>query len=77
MAQIYVSPGMPIQVAINKFKKQVEIEGILKEYRKKEFFVKPSAAKKQKSIAARKLKNKKHKRFGKPKPGSKVVKKPV
>jgi small subunit ribosomal protein S21 len=59
MATVIVNPNAPIQVALAKFKKAVETEGILKDLRKKEFYVKPSVAKKLKSINARKLAKKK------------------
>jgi small subunit ribosomal protein S21 len=59
MATVRLTPGMPIQVALSKFKKAVETEGILKDLRKKEFYIKPSVAKKLKSINARKAAKKK------------------
>lgn len=59
MATVIVNPNAPIQVALAKFKKAVETEGILKDLRKKEFYIKPSVAKKLKSINARKLAKKK------------------
>ena len=54
MARVVVRPGQPIQSAINAFKKACEADGILKALRSREHYVKPSVAKKLKSIAARK-----------------------
>ena len=59
MATVIVTPNMPILVALAKFKKAVETEGILKDLRKKEYYIKPSAARKLKSLAARKAAKKK------------------
>lgn len=53
MAKIIVDPNKSIEIALAKFKKQVEQEGILKEYRSRCEYTKPSVKKKQKSIAAR------------------------
>ena len=61
MATVRVNPNVPIQVALNQFRKQVESEGILKELRKREHYVKPSTARKLKSLAARKAAKKKDK----------------
>jgi small subunit ribosomal protein S21 len=59
MAYVHVNPNVPIQVALNQFKKKVEAEGILKDLRKKEFYVKPGEQRKLKSINARKAAKKK------------------
>lgn len=63
MAEVRVNPNAPIQVAINQFKKKVEFDGIMKELRKREYYVKPSVAKKLKSLNARKAAKKKDKRY--------------
>lgn len=58
MTTIRVPEGLPIEVAIKRFKKAVELDGTLKHLRKYEAYTKPSVAKKMKSIAARKAKAK-------------------
>jgi small subunit ribosomal protein S21 len=67
MATVRVNPNIPqeaaIKIALSQFKKKVEQEGILKDLRKKEFYIKPSVAKKMKSIAARKNAKKKIRNF--------------
>lgn len=42
------------EVAIRRFKKQVEKAGVLSEVRRREFYEKPSVRRKKKSLAARK-----------------------
>jgi small subunit ribosomal protein S21 len=42
MATIYIGENEDIDSAIRRFKKLVDREGILKDFRKKEFFEKPS-----------------------------------
>jgi small subunit ribosomal protein S21 len=59
MAFVRVNPNAPIQVAINQFKKAVEKDQILKDLRRFEYYIKPSIAKKMKSIQARKNAKKK------------------
>jgi len=44
----------PIEVAMRRFKKQVEKAGILTELRRREAYDKPSVRKKKKAAAARK-----------------------
>lgn len=39
-----------LERAIRKFKKEVEKEGIIEEYRKRQYFVKPSAVEHQKKV---------------------------
>lgn len=39
-----------LEKAIRKFKKEVEKEGIIEEYRKRQYFVKPSAVEHQKKV---------------------------
>ncbi len=63
MATVRVNPNIPheaaLKIALSQFKKKVEAEGILKDLRAKEHYVKPSVAKKMKSILARKAAKKK------------------
>lgn len=67
MATVRVNNNIPSEFAVKKalaeFKKKVEHEGILKDLRKKEYYVKPSVAKKMKSIQARKNAKKKARNF--------------
>lgn len=53
MAEVWVDQNKPIAVALALFKKRVADEGIMKELRKREHYVKPSVAKKLKSREAR------------------------
>lgn len=46
--------NLPFDVALRRFKKKVENADILREYREREFFEKPSETKKKKKAAARK-----------------------
>ena len=40
-----------LEKAIRKFKKEVEREGIIEEYRKRQYFLKPSAVEHQKKVS--------------------------
>ena len=64
MPKIKIQDGDNIEYALRRFKKSCEKLGILSEIKKREYFEKPSIAKKKKSIAARKrlLKNKRSRR---------------
>lgn len=53
MATVIVNPNLPITVALAKFKKLVEFEGILKDARKYEAYTKPSVKRRMKSLLAR------------------------
>ena len=44
----------PFEVALRRFKKSIEKEGVLTEVKKREHYEKPSVKKKKKAIAARK-----------------------
>ena len=54
MAQVVAKPDESIEALLRRFKKKVEAAGIIKEVRRREFYVKPSIRKKQKRIAAAK-----------------------
>ena len=54
MPKIRIREGDHPEYAIRRFKKACEKLGILSEIKKREFFEKPSVARKKKSIAARK-----------------------
>ena len=62
MARILVDDSENLEKAIKRFKRMVEKEGIIREYKKREYFVKPSAILHQKkSTLERKLLNKRRK----------------
>lgn len=62
MATINVDDSENLEKAIKRFKRMVEKEGIIREYKKREYFVKPSAILHQKNTSLeRKLLNKKRK----------------
>ena len=60
--QITVEEGEPLEKAIKRFKRMVEKEGIIREWKKREYFEKPSTIKNRKQKAlARKLMKKSRK----------------
>ena len=62
MSTIMVEDSENLEKAIKGFKRMVEKEGIIREFKKREYFVKPSAINHQKKVALeRKLLNKKRK----------------
>ncbi|HVH04678.1 MAG TPA: 30S ribosomal protein S21 [Myxococcota bacterium] len=63
MPLIKVKENEPFELAMKRFKKQVEKAGILTELRRREFFDKPSVRRKKKAAAARKRALKKLKRM--------------
>jgi len=63
MPIVKVKDNEPFEVAMKRFKKQVEKAGILTELRRREYFDKPSIRKKKKQAAARKRALKKLKRM--------------
>ena len=63
MPIVKVKDNEPFEVAMKRFKKQVEKAGILTELRRREYFDKPSIRKKKKAAAARKRALKKLKRM--------------
>jgi small subunit ribosomal protein S21 len=63
MPVIKVKDNEPFEIAMKRFKKQVEKAGILTELRRREYFDKPSIRKKKKAAAARKRALKKLKRM--------------
>lgn len=54
MTKVVVKDGEPFEKALKRFKKKVEAAGILKEVRKREFYMKPSIRKKEKQRSAEK-----------------------
>lgn len=63
MPVIKVKDNEPFEIAMKRFKKQVEKAGILTELRRREFYDKPSVRRKKKAAAARKRAIKKLKRL--------------
>ena len=63
MTVIKVKDNEPFEIAMKRFKKQVEKAGILTELRRREFYDKPSVRRKKKAAAARKRAIKKLKRM--------------
>lgn len=62
MATIVVDESEHLEKAIKRFKRMVEKEGIIREFKKREYFVKPSAALHQKKTTLeRKQLNKRRK----------------
>ncbi len=56
MSEIVLWEGQSLEAALKNFRRQVQRSGILKEFRQKRFYVKPSVAKRLKSAAARRRK---------------------
>lgn len=54
MPKIKIREGDHLEYALRRFKKSCEKMGILSEIKRREYFEKPSLARKKKSIAARK-----------------------
>ena len=63
MPVIKLKDNEPFEVAMKRFKKQVEKAGILTELRRREYFDKPSVRKKKKAAAAKKRALKRLKRM--------------
>ena len=62
MATILVDDSENLEKAIKRFKRMVEKEGIVREFKKREYYVKPSSINHQKKVTLeRKLLNKKRK----------------
>ena len=63
MPMVKVKENESFEIAMKRFKKQVEKAGILTELRRREYYDKPSIRKKKKAAAARKRALKKLKRM--------------
>ncbi|GAA3188257.1 MAG: 30S ribosomal protein S21 [Lentilactobacillus diolivorans] len=63
MAKTVVRKNESLDDALRRFKRTVSKSGTLQEYRKREFYEKPSVKRKLKSEAARKRNNKKKRRY--------------
>jgi small subunit ribosomal protein S21 len=53
MIRVVADPNEPIDVVIRKFNKKVQADGILTELKKREFYEKPSLARKRDQAARR------------------------
>ncbi|WP_184748813.1 30S ribosomal protein S21 [Spirochaeta isovalerica] len=53
MANIKVYDDEPLEKAVKRFKRMVEKEGIIREFKKREYFEKPSTIKNRKNKALR------------------------
>jgi len=51
IAEIRVDDGEPLEKALKRFKRMVEKEGIIREWKKREYFEKPSTIKNRKKKA--------------------------
>jgi small subunit ribosomal protein S21 len=56
LAEVEVQPGESIESAIKRFKKKVQKAGLLSDFKRREFYIKPCVKRKRKSEAARKRK---------------------
>ena len=63
MSKTVVRKNESLDDALRRFKRSVSKTGTLQEYRKREFYEKPSVKRKKKSEAARKRKNKRRVEF--------------
>lgn len=63
MSKTVVRKNESLDDALRRFKRSVSRNGTLREYRKREFYEKPSVKRKLKSEAARKRKNKRRRRY--------------
>lgn len=54
MPGVRVQDGEPLEIALKRFKRQVERAEVLSEIRRREHYDKPSVRRKKKSLAARK-----------------------
>jgi len=65
MASIDVKPDEPLERALRRFKRKVDKEEIIKEYRSRRYFKKPSKVKREKEIARRRKELKKIRKYEK------------
>jgi small subunit ribosomal protein S21 len=65
LIKIHINEGEPIEKYLKKFKRKVEQAVILKEVRKREFFLKPSIKRKLKKRASSTRTRKREKRLAK------------
>ena len=59
MAKVYGDGNEPVEVMLKKFKRECEREAIIREWKRKEFFEKPSEIRKQRKKAVERKRMKK------------------
>ena len=64
IAQILVDDGEPLEKAIKRFKRMVEKEGIVREWKRREFYEKPSTIRNRKKKAMERKRLRKVRKFG-------------
>jgi small subunit ribosomal protein S21 len=52
-ATVFVKDGEPVEKALRRFKKKIQDSGLLQELRDREFYEKPTTARKRKKSAAK------------------------
>ena len=52
--QVSIDPGKPVEISLKRFKRMCEAAGVLKEYKKRKEYRKPSVRKKEKEEQAEK-----------------------
>ncbi|MBI9106817.1 MAG: 30S ribosomal protein S21 [Spirochaetales bacterium] len=63
MAHVNIDEGEPLEKAIKRFKRIVEKEGIIREWKKREYFEKPSTIKNRKTKAMERKQLKKQRKL--------------
>ncbi len=63
IAFVRVDDGEPLEKAIKRFKRMVEKEGIIREWKKREYFEKPSTVKNRKKKALERKQMKKQRKL--------------
>ncbi|MBN1525617.1 MAG: 30S ribosomal protein S21 [Spirochaetales bacterium] len=64
MAYVTVNGEEPLEKALKRFKREVEKEGIIREWKKREYFEKPSTIKNRKDKANKRKQEKKLRKSG-------------
>ncbi|MEJ2663650.1 MAG: 30S ribosomal protein S21 [Spirochaetia bacterium] len=64
MAHVEVNSEEPLEKALKRFKREVEKEGIIREWKKREYFEKPSVIRNRKKKALRRKQEKKIRKSG-------------
>ncbi len=59
IAQVRIDDGEPLEKALKRFKRMVEKEGIIREWKKREYFEKPSTIRNKKRKAMERKQQKK------------------
>ena len=63
IAHVRIDEGEPLEKAIKRFKRMVEKEGIIREWKKREYFEKPSTIKNRKKKAMERKQMKKQRKL--------------